>query len=161
MKQVSKQQIETSSSITVTCEKCGKDFTPTKIGYQYPCPNCGHTMIEAKQENEVIKCPGCPCIFLTVADRDRHLGKFGFGTHNDSFRIMHKQIEYGNDEDIQFANPTSDEWIKSKFDESWVILAEKKPQLAMACRSQSKVQDGMFKYKLCGVNGKWLKKTPI
>jgi hypothetical protein len=49
-------------------------------------------------QNHHFKCPFCPCIFLTQADLQKHLGCMGDRKeeHLDCYRRTHGRIEHGS-----------------------------------------------------------------
>ena len=49
-------------------------------------------------KNRYLKCPFCPCIFLTEADLAKHLGCMGDRKeeHIDCYRRTHGRIEHGS-----------------------------------------------------------------
>jgi uncharacterized C2H2 Zn-finger protein len=55
-------------------------------------------MVEEKEIKQGLKCPFCPCIFLTQADLQRHLDCFGSGKqdHEERYRKTHARIEHGS-----------------------------------------------------------------
>ena len=58
-------------------------------------------MAEEKNSNHQYKCPHCACIFLTQADLQRHMDRFGDGKeeHEFSYRKTHGRIEHGYGEE--------------------------------------------------------------
>lgn len=54
-------------------------------------------MTQEGNNNIHYKCPHCACIFLTKADLQKHLNKFGNGKeeHEFAYRTTHGRIEHG------------------------------------------------------------------
>jgi len=54
-------------------------------------------MAEEKNQNQQYKCPHCACIFLTKADLQKHMERFGESKaeHEYGYRQIHGRLEHG------------------------------------------------------------------
>jgi uncharacterized C2H2 Zn-finger protein len=96
------------------------------------------------------KCPGCPCIFLTKHDLNKHQNTLGHGNHQLEFKTMHKKIEHDEDEQT---------WYPSKYDKNEsCMLQDKDPKLTQRLRQIGTATMAGYTYKL---NGKWIIKKRI
>jgi len=52
---------------------------------------------ENLNQRNFVKCPFCPCVFLTEADLHRHLDCMGHheADHSECYRRTHGRIEHG------------------------------------------------------------------
>lgn len=55
-------------------------------------------MAENSRVNNYVKCPFCPCIFLTAEDLQKHLACMGNGKdeHLECYRKTHGRVEHGS-----------------------------------------------------------------
>ena len=58
-------------------------------------------MTEEHNSNQLYKCPHCACIFLTKADLQKHLSRFGDAKeqHASLYGKTHGRIEHGYGEE--------------------------------------------------------------
>ncbi len=58
-------------------------------------------MAEEENNNRLYKCPHCACIFLTTADLQKHMDRFGDrkDEHDSFYRKTHGRLEHGYGEE--------------------------------------------------------------
>jgi uncharacterized C2H2 Zn-finger protein len=58
-------------------------------------------MAEEKNNNHFYKCPHCTCVFLTAADLQKHINRFGESKeqHEFSYRKTHERLEHAYGEE--------------------------------------------------------------
>jgi uncharacterized C2H2 Zn-finger protein len=107
---------------------------------------------EKKGLEQIYKCPGCNCFFLTKKDLSIHHQAFPAEDHMKQFKTVHKRLEH--DQDAEGLGT----WYPSKYGgDEWVKPVEKDPELANKLKIHGPATMGKYTYKL---NGKWIIKRP-
>jgi hypothetical protein len=113
------------------------------------------TETETNGPPDIYKCQGCPCIFLTKQDLQKHLNAFKPRDHTEQYKTLHKKAEHNEDPETE----TKNTWYPSKYGgKEELMLAEKDLDLANKLRQTGTLFMGTYMYKL---NGKWIIRTRI
>jgi len=105
---------------------------------------------EKNSPEQIYGCPGCPCIFFTKHDLNKHQNALGHGNHKSEFKTIHKKLEHDDDDQT---------WYPSKYgDDEFLKLQDKDPELTQRLRQVGTATMAGYLYKL---NGKWIIKKRI
>ena len=99
---------------------------------------------------DLLKCSGCKCLFVSENDLGRHVNKFGRNPHLEAFERLHHKIESGNEEETGLLA-----WHKAKFGTGEIAFAENDPSLTRSIECQGEVRMGKYLYTLSN-DKKWI-----
>ena len=105
---------------------------------------------EKNSPEQIYGCPGCPCIFFTKHDLNKHQNALGHGNHKSEFKTIHKKLEHDDDDQT---------WYPSKYDPNEDLMpATDDPETAARLRQIGTIVTSRYTLKL---NGKWIVKRRV
>ncbi len=109
------------------------------------------------EEQGFILCGHCPCLFLTNADREKHIEKFGNKFHEEEWKALHGRADRGIE--TEESRLSSGGWRKSQYGDGEYKAAVDEPFLVQLIHQNADrpTQNGYFMYRLSR-DGKWINK---